>query len=857
MKLLSGRRMAWQPIPAAVLIALALRPRGVPVDPQATSRSDALGKALASRGLVARADGVTWIGETGTFGRRTARAIVRAAKGEDPPTLQLVETRVSPEGVLLDVVGVHPLTKTDGIEETTPAVRGTTAVTALIQDGAAIAVKVVDLDGEPPVEGPEWTRVRRLQNAVTNWQETGQARGLGRRTYQLVPAAKAIAVRFDGDSIVVTADGREGRLPERLGKDGREPEIAWLRPQPHEKGQVGNLVTWAVDRVRNAEWFGDERMQTIKAIAFGLLDRVEQTRKGGQSAEASAKEIQEEIGGDDSGKPDGGAPLAASDPESGFPPAKLEPPLKQPIAGEGEWTMLEGDPFIGKVPGFPAVFARTFLRTDPIRPYTRIHIALWDPRVIALHPMGGSAEPVNAAGTAASGLIPREPKTMKRLVAAFNGGFQALHGEFGVMADSVVYLPPKPYGATVMELRDGGTAFGVWPNSPDIPEGVVGYRQNLTPLVLHEKHNPYGRTWWGGTPPGWEDKVHTTRSGLCLTKEHFVAYFYGNGIGAEDLATAMIKARCKMGMHLDMNPGHTGLEFYRAAPSAEWEPLGRAYQGDWETEDEVNGMQGFRFRGRRMVRGMGLMNFPRYIRRESRDFFYLTARPVLPGADLLPAITPPEPNEGKWRTQGLPQHGFPAAVATTTVRPDKSHPDVRYRVLVVDPAAVAPADKGEKDGDDKLVLFVGTESEHKDASLFHTPTGFVIAKDAPKGARALFAGATGPADAVTGFGVDDDGHLVVVELDGKGPHTGAMMDAFLQSMGCKTRLFFSEHAAVLLGGTTTLAGAQGKRPSQGVRLVRKESPGGRFLFPDTPVVAQSEWFPLQQKRIRYFKKAAE
>ena len=36
------------------------------------------------------------------------------------------------------------------------------------------------------------------------------------------------------------------------------------------------------------------------------------------------------------------------------------------------------------------------------------------------------------------------------------------NGEYGMMSDGVIYLPPKPYGATVAVLRDGSTAFGSW-----------------------------------------------------------------------------------------------------------------------------------------------------------------------------------------------------------------------------------------------------------------------------------------------------------------------------------------------------------------------------------------------------------
>ena len=55
------------------------------------------------------------------------------------------------------------------------------------------------------------------------------------------------------------------------------------------------------------------------------------------------------------------------------------------------------------------------------------------------------------------------PKPPKRLVGAFNGGFQALHGEFGMMAEGRVYLPPKPWAATVAVFEDGRVGMGSWP----------------------------------------------------------------------------------------------------------------------------------------------------------------------------------------------------------------------------------------------------------------------------------------------------------------------------------------------------------------------------------------------------------
>jgi hypothetical protein len=838
-----------RPIPFALAFAALLRARGLPVDPSAAHRSDALAKAIARQGLVATSADVTWLDEPrGGFLSRRARAVVRAATKDEPPSLHLIETRLSPEGVLLDVGAPVRLTRSAGVEESPPAVHGDHLATALIAGGNVVSIALVDLGGEPRPEGPAWTTVARAQNAITNWQETGQSAGIGRRTFQLSPASAAIDLRFEAGQLVVSGGGREARVAEVLPPGAHDEDGAWLRPQPFEKGQVGNLVTWAVDRFRQASWFGDENMQRLKAVAFDVYDTATRA-KSKVVSDDTAKDIAADMGDANAAAPD-----AFTDPETGWPPPPIDPFLSQKIPGEGEWRLLEKDPFVRVSPGSPPAFATAFIRTDRERPYTRIYVALWDPRQVSLHPVAGTVEPTTATGAAGPGTIPRTPVAMKQLVAAFNGGFQAMHGEFGMMADGTVYLPPKPYGATVAELRDGSTAFGVWPNDPGIPEDIVGYRQNLTPLVLDGKLNPYQRTWWGGTPADWADRSHTTRSGLCLTREGFVGYFYGNGIDADVLGQAMIQARCKLGMHLDMNPGHTGLEFYNVAPAESFPALGRAYQNDWESEGEVGSMPGVRFRARRMVRGMGLMNFPRYIQREARDFFWLSLRATLPGADLPPRVLPGEPGEGVWRVKQLPQHGFPSAIAVTTLRPDPARPDLRVRLLSLDPHVLRPAGKE----DAPTVVTLASSAPHAgEPGLFLGPSGFVIAREAPPRAAVLAGGTTSLDQAEAVVGIDaETGFLRYAEVDGTAkPGDARALDALLASMGCKDRMALPKPLAPLLGGATTLSNAVGRRTGAEIKLVRAPGPGGRSIFPDTPVLPQSEWGPLQMKRIRYFKKA--
>ncbi len=833
----------WKPIPWAVLLAAVLTlGLGSQVQSAGDTRS-ALASALARTGLQVTIDDVVLIDPPSAFGQ--SRALVRAWHPGEPADIYLARGRFLPGGVVLGDVALYDLTATPLADEGKPQVVRGRAVLTVREGGQDVGVRLLDLRGELPLAG-EWTWLARMQNALTNLQQTGQTAGVESLFWAIEPPSSAAVNLGDDDWVHVTMNGCAARLPPTGGDAvGTCSSIVY---RPAQKARPGNLVTWAVDRVRAFPWFGDERMQLVKAVAFDVLDLVKRTQAS-VLGDDSAAEIAQDLGDLATRNP----PSAFTDPETGWPPPPMEPFLRTPLEGEGQWIALENDPFIQTAPGLPPVFVTSYIRTDRERSYTRIYVTMWDPRVVELHMMAGSVEPKGATGEAGPGLIPRTPETMKRLVGACNGGFQALHGEFGMMGDGIIYLPPKPFAATVMQMQDGSTGFGSWPKDTMIPPEVRSYRQNLTVLVLDGKINPYKRGWWGGTPPDWEDRVHSTRSGICLTKEGFVAFFYGNEIDVMPLAQAMVQARCSFGMHLDMNPGHTGLEFYKVAPTGTLPELGRPLDKKWEAEGPVEQMEGWTFRARRMVRFMGLMNFPRYIQREARDFFYMTLRPLLPGEDLAPVIDPPLADEGKWRTKGLPQHGFPFAVATTTYRPDAARPGAEVFLLKVDPRMVAVrAEPGKRKGP-TVVSFLNSPVEPGKPTLWMSPRAFSIGAAAP-GAMALVSGvdpgSAEGADAVAAVGVqDDEGMMVYAEVrkDHRPGADAAMLTSLLDRLGCTAKLLLTHPWGPDFESATAARGRV-------VELSRIDGPGGRRIFQDTPIVEPDEWGPLQARRIRYFKK---
>lgn len=855
-RLLAMGRSWARPVPILLVAALLLAARRRGVARAGVDAETAMAEALTSRGLVCEAADIGWVSRTrGLWSSLlgNTRALVRAHGTDEPSDLFLVEARLSPEGDVLDVGDAWNITETTGADESRPIVRGHVAVYTTMVDGLSTSLHVLDLDGRSADASGDFTRVQRAQIALTNLQHTGQRTGVVHNTFAFDPVARSASIAWREDGLVeVHADDRVMVVdPLRLNVVSGG---SFVRVILDERARPGNLATWAVDRVRALPWFGDDRMQWVKAVAFTALDRWNMQFSRG----STAQDIQDELGLAEASA----GPPPFRDPEIGWPPPPMRTVASPALPGEGQWIPLDKDPFITPTPsGIAPAFVTSFVRPNAHRLDVRVYVTLWDPRQIALHIEAGTVEPITASGEHGPGLVPRTPEVIKRLVAGFNGGFQPQHGEYGVEANGIEYLPPKSYAATVVELRDGSNAFGAWPapgNEADVPNDIIAFRQNLTALVQDGKFNPWGRTWWGGTPPGWPDQIHSTRSAICLTSDGFIAYFYSTSIAPDDLAQGMLVGRCAFGIHLDMNPGHAGFEFYNVAPDHQLKPLQRPLQSDWEAEGRVADMPGYVFRSRRMIRGMGHMLFPRYIQREARDFFYLTERPILPGAPIDPGPTA-EPDEGVWHTKGLPQHGFPYALATTWVRAD-AQPGLVLRVLRADPRTLKPATIAGPPAPAVLSLTAGARGT---MSLWWYSAVFSIGASAPSSDATALAGGvplTSPlaATARAAVGVqDEDGMLVWIELPPDAridSQTAKTMDAWLSRLGCSARMSLPGDARALVGGSIELSGISvaDAMPPIGGRLVRGHAPDAHATFDGTPIVPIQMWQPLQAKRVRYF-----
>lgn len=844
---LSLRRYSVVGLGAALAILAAARAA------HSTSRDPkvALAEVLTKRGYVVSADQIVFLDPPkGALASivSSSRAFVIAKqkdKPDEPSEVYLVDTKLAPNGVLLDVTGESNFSNTTLAEEDDLLLTGQrlSFISRSVSPETPSSITIADFTGQKVPA--DFTSSDKLKNALTNYQDTGQLRGVDRHTIVLkTQDPDAVRVVPSADGLTVSVGEHAGQLAfasmsfgEPISEWGEMSEVAVARPPA--------LTNWAVDRMRPV--IGDDNMQWLKQKWFEFKNEWDK-RKEELTGDTGQSGIEDDLGIDLK------APkvIVPIDPDLGWPPASLEPWVTPTLEGEGEWNAKTDTNWFRQQPNLSTTFVTTFIRTDRTRKATRVYIAMWDPRQVELHMMCGTVEPRGASGIAGPGLIPRTKDVLSRLVGASNAGFQAQHGEFGMMADGVVYLPPKPYAASIAELKDGSTAFGTWPESPVIPDNILSYRQNMTALVIDGKFNPYGRTWWGGTPPGQEDTTHTTRTGICLTNEGFVGYFYGADLSPEALAQAMIQARCKYGIALDMNAGHAGMEFYKAAPEDEM-PIFTAPLGDAEGEGKIPEMEGWNFRAKKLINGMGLMHFPRYIKREGRDFFYLTLRHILPGDNLAGG----NEGEGTWTVKGLPQHGFPYALATSAFHPNKG--SVGARVLKVDPKTIV---RGKpKDGEDTTILVVDPGGATGKSSLWFANAAFTVSEEPPSRGAARIA--IGETEAATGAGVlgvhDDSGMLFYFEVDGTGDRSKtdiASFKQYLTDLGCSQILVVAQPLPLAMGGAIGMGGTpipplEGKTA---VTLLRTEAPDGRRMFEDVPIVPKDTWYPLQTIRVRYERK---
>lgn len=648
---------------AAVLGAIAALARAVTPRTDVEGLADALGQAAA--GVVEVRDvrwepSRGWVQDT-IFGRRSL-FLASSVKG-GPRDVYRALVRVTPEGRVLGVGGVHNLTQTPLGDDRSLVLRGARAAFATAAFDRIASVTLLDLSGE----GAQNTTERatdRLMAWITNLQKTGAGAGVGRVDVTLEQPAAHVGLRLEEGALAVELAEDEAGSYKQARLDYARSEIAPATPGLHV--QAGRHlpkrpIFWAVDTVRAVPWIGPRPIAWLEERAFAVKDTLKRVTYTATTKDEALAALPE--------------PARVLDPRDAamdtghWPPPDIRSMWKTPKPGEGVWEAPK-PPWLKQSPGVPGAerpptaFMRTFVRPDEDRPYAEVLLVAMDMRQLDLDMEAGVEDPKPATGPPGSGRIPRDPRIYTRVAAAFNGGFKTEHGTYGMMVKRRVLLPPQPGAATVIVTRDQRVGLGTWGSGHDVggvedvdARDIVSFRQNLDPLVDNDKVNPTGRTQWGFTLPG--TTMQTERSGLCVTTAGHLVYAWGDDVSATTLGKAMKMGGCIYGMHLDMNPHHTGLAF-----TAITEIKGKNYKAELlSTQMEISP--------------------DRYIEYAPKDFFYVLlhdpAPPPIDGVELAPdrGVQPaPAWAPGVWRArvQGIDLTWIDGGRAQFRLRAGKKEP---------------------------------------------------------------------------------------------------------------------------------------------------------------------------------------
>ncbi len=460
---------------------------------------------------------------------------------------------------------------------------------------------------------------------------------------------------------------------------------------PAQRGEMSFLPRM-VSRIRELPGVGPEKIAFLENVFFTLVDYANRLWHG-RAAPAAPP------------------PVAAAPTPTAPPLPTPQPPTETPLPAETPNPVASlAAPTSSPMPTAAPSAAPTATRTatpagktlkdgvvwrgnvqpDPQRAYAFAEIVELDATQLQVKMIPGSSEPKPTTGLVGSGVIPAED--WPALVAAFNGGFAAMHGRFGMLVDRKVYLPARDGIATLAVYEDGSIRMGTWGKDLRQTPDMVSYRQNCPPLIEHGVITAEtGKlTLWGLSVA---NEVYLYRSGLGVTAEGKLVYVAGKPLSAYTLARALQMAGAVYAMQLDVDEYHVVFLTYDVTAGKDGAPAvaGQKLRADMHGYDNY------------------------FLAPYQLDFFYLTRRaaPLAGAVRLAPtpaagaAIpTPAYPNlpgrlafastrDGNWEI-----YAMPADASTTPTRLTEHSSDDLYPAWSPDGRRIAFASR--RDGDAEI-----------------------------------------------------------------------------------------------------------------------------------------------------------
>lgn len=211
----------------------------------------------------------------------------------------------------------------------------------------------------------------------------------------------------------------------------------------------------------------------------------------------------------------------------------------------------------------PALMYKSLVHPDPKRSFAAVAIVAIDLSRADLRLMPGTKEPASTtvAAEKRKGLVEKEDGA--DLMAAFNGGFKAMHGHYGMMINGDTFLPPRDIACTVGLYRSGSVRIGTWPKIKDSEAEMNAYRQTPPCLVEDGELNPnlseYNRNW-GATVSG-ETIIRRSAVGID-SRGTTLFYALGEAVTVQALGIAMKTAGAVSAAQLDVNHAYPRFLMY-------------------------------------------------------------------------------------------------------------------------------------------------------------------------------------------------------------------------------------------------------------------------------------------------------
>ena len=249
-----------------------------------------------------------------------------------------------------------------------------------------------------------------------------------------------------------------------------------------------------------------------------------------------------------------------------------------------------------------AIF-RTIVHPDSERVYAELFVFALDLSKLRVHAVAGSIEPKSAGSSKAATRLGVIPETDRgELVASFNGGFKAEHGQFGMMVEGAELLAPKPHSCTFAAASDGSLRIAPWTALAGKTD-FDWWRQTPGCMVQEGELHPGLRAQdsrnWGATLEG---KTVIRRSAVGLSADGRTLFVgISNSTTARALALGMQHAGARDVAQLDVNFSFPRFLLYRDGERGALTAVG-AVRGLLYQPDEYLGHS------------------------STRDFFYVTAR---------------------------------------------------------------------------------------------------------------------------------------------------------------------------------------------------------------------------------------